>query len=585
MSVVRPWTVVLSGISIALGLVSYTHAGGATNAADDLRTGWYPEEGFITPAIVSGGSFAQRWNTTVNGQVIAQPLYSGGQVLVATENNWVYSLDADTGAVLWSTSFGTPFNTSEVGCNQVAPVAGVSATPVIDEDARVVYLASMQYASGSSGPVDWNVHALSLDTGAEITGFPVKLQGAAQNAPTVTFNAFRHQARPGLLLMGGVVYVALGSHCDAGPYQGWIFGVSTAGQIKARWTSRAASGTSGAAIWQSGAGIMSDGPGRIIFATGNGGAPTTARVGSNPPTNCGECVMRVNVQPDGTLLAQDFFAPSNASNLDIFDRDLGSSGQAGLPSAYFGTSVARNLLVQSSKEGYLYLMNRDDLGGVKQGPGATDKLVQRLGPYQGVWNRPSVWPGDGGYVYLLGSGGPLKAFKYSVDGSNKPMFTNTANTTDTFGYGSGSPIITSDGTVNGSALVWVVRMNDGSGTGGQLRAYDAVPSGSNLVQRFSTPIGLGAKYAPPGAGRGLIFVGTLDAHVIAFGAPPAQLLVTKTPGAVHLEWSSNAAPYTLRRADDARFKLNSSKLVDKQAVTQFDDAVLGDSNNYFYLVN
>jgi hypothetical protein len=165
------------------------------------------------------------------------------------------------------------------------------------------------------------------------------------------------------------------------------------------------------------------------------------------------------------------------------------------------------------------------------------------------------------------------------------MFTNTANTTDTVGYGSGSPIITSDGTVNGSALVWVVRMNDGSGTGGQLRAYDAVPSGSNMVQRFSTPIGLGAKYAPPGAGRGLIFVGTLDAHVIAFGAPPAQLVVTKTPSAVHLEWSSNAAPYTLRRADDARFKLNPSKLVDKQAVTQFDDPLLGDGNNYFYLVN
>ena len=50
----------------------------------------------------------------------------------------------------------------------------------------------------------------------------------------------------------------------------------------------AATGTNGAAIWQSGGGMVSDGPGRIFFATGNGGAPTTARVGSNPPTNCGE---------------------------------------------------------------------------------------------------------------------------------------------------------------------------------------------------------------------------------------------------------------------------------------------------------
>ncbi len=584
-SAVHSRNFLLGVIWIALGSVSLAEAAGVTNAGDDMRTGWYPEEGFITPSIVGSPAFAQRWNITVNGQVIAQPLYHTGQVLIATENNQVYNLDADTGTILWSRSFGAPFSTSEVGCNQVAPSAGVTSTPVIDDEARIVYLASMQYTTGSSGPVEWNVHALNLDSGKEIAGFPVKLQGAAQNAPAQTFNAFRHQNRPGLLLMGGVVYVALGSHCDIGPYQGWIFGVSTAGQITARWTSRAATGTNGAAIWQSGGGMVSDGPGRIFFATGNGGAPTTARVGSNPPTNCGECVMRVNVQPDGPLLAQDFFAPSNAGSLDTFDRDLGSSAQAGLPSAYFGTSVVRNLLVQSSKEGYLYLMNRDDLGGVKQGAGATDKVVQRLGPYQGVWNRPSVWPGDGGYVYLLGSGGPLKAFKYGVDGTNKPTLTNTGNSTDTFGYGSGSPIITSDGTTNGSALVWVVRMNDGSGTGGQLRAYDAVPSGANLVQRFSTPIGLGAKYAPPGAGRGMILVGTLDGHVIAFGAPAAELTLTKTATAVHLAWSNNAAPYTLRRADDARFKLNSSRLVDKQPLTSFDDAVLGDGKNYFYLVN
>ena len=47
-----------------------------------------------------------------------------------------------------------------------------------------------------------------------------------------------------------------------------------------------------------------------------------------------------------------------------------------------------------------------NLGGIKQGPGTSDKVVQRIGPYGGVWSRPGVWPGDGGWVYIpTASGG------------------------------------------------------------------------------------------------------------------------------------------------------------------------------------
>ena len=49
-------------------------ASGVTNAGDDLRTGWYPDEAAITPQLVSGSNFGQLWSATVNGQVYAQPL-------------------------------------------------------------------------------------------------------------------------------------------------------------------------------------------------------------------------------------------------------------------------------------------------------------------------------------------------------------------------------------------------------------------------------------------------------------------------------------------------------------------------------
>jgi hypothetical protein len=51
-------------------------ADGVTNAGDDLRMGWYPDEGAITPQLVSGGTFGQLWSASVDGQVYAQPLLS-----------------------------------------------------------------------------------------------------------------------------------------------------------------------------------------------------------------------------------------------------------------------------------------------------------------------------------------------------------------------------------------------------------------------------------------------------------------------------------------------------------------------------
>lgn len=56
-----------------------------------------------------------------------------------------------------------------------------------------------------------------------------------------------------------MVYAAFGSDCDFSPWQGWVFGVSTAGEVKARWV--ALPSGDGAGIWQSGAGLMSDGAG------------------------------------------------------------------------------------------------------------------------------------------------------------------------------------------------------------------------------------------------------------------------------------------------------------------------------------
>src|SRR5438105_5641026 len=211
-------------------------AEGITNSGDDLRDGWYPGQSSLTPQLVSGGTFGQLWSTPVDGQVYAQPLLGNGNLLIATENHKVYALDPATGAMRWPAplNLGTPWNPADVGCGDLTPSIGVTSTPVIDPTTNTAYLTHKTYVSGSSGPARWYMDAVDLAKGTEKTGFPVELSGTAQNAPGQTFAPTTELQRPGLLLMNGVVYAGFGSHCDHGPWQGWIFGVSTTGEVRAR---------------------------------------------------------------------------------------------------------------------------------------------------------------------------------------------------------------------------------------------------------------------------------------------------------------------------------------------------------------
>ncbi|HWI70849.1 MAG TPA: choice-of-anchor D domain-containing protein, partial [Baekduia sp.] len=396
------------------------------------------------------------------------------------------------------------------------------------------------YNSGTSGPAAWYIDALDATTGAQRAHFPKKLTGTAQNAPGVTFEATTELQRPGLLLLDGVVYAAFGGHCDLPPYQGWVFGVDAASaDIRARWSALSVPGPGqsaedlvGAGIWQSGAGLMSDGPGRIFISTGNGYAPTPPL--ATPGGNFGESIVRLAVQPDGSLQAMDFFAPFDAAELDTYDADFASGGVTALRDDRFGTTRYPHVAVAVGKAGYVYLLDRDDLGGIGMGAGNGDDVISRDGPYGGVWSRPAVWPGDGGWISIptaspaagsnpaaSGSAGHLDLYRYRVAADGTPSLDAPIASDDAFGFGSSAPVITSDGTTSGSAVLWTIWSPDGSGFGAQLRAYDAVPINGHVHLRRSWPIGRAAKFTMPGVGAGRVYVATRDGHLLGFGAPVA----------------------------------------------------------------
>ncbi len=185
-------------------------------------------------------------------------------------------------------------------------------------------------------------------------------------------------------------------------------------------------------------------------------------------------------------------------------------------------------MVAGGKQGYVYLLDRDNLGGIGNGLNGGDSVIGRVGPYGGIWSKPAVWPGDGGWVYVptassgnsaSGNLGNLHVFQYGIDGGGKPTLSLVASSTDAFGFTSGTPIVTSDETLSGTALVWIVWSPDGSGNGAQLRAYDPIPVGGAPVLRYSAPVGQASKFASPGVGDGRLYVGTRDGLVRAFGAP------------------------------------------------------------------
>jgi outer membrane protein assembly factor BamB len=501
-------------------------------SADTLRTGWYSDEPLLDPTTVSSPYFGQIFDTLVDGQIYAQPLYANGAMFVATETNNIYALDPATGAVRWTRQLATPWNAADVGCGNLAPTVGVTGTPAIDTTTETAYLLSKTYAGGQSGPAAWFAHAIDLTTGAERAGFPVAIAGVAQNEPAQVFNPTQQLQRPGLLLLNGVVYAAFGSHCDIAPYTGWVVGISTEGALTTMWTTEAGPArTNGGGIWMSGGALVSDGAGQILLATSNDASTTTTPVpGSSPPGALSEAIVRLAVQPDGSLKATDFFSPGEMPALNQDDADLGSGSPVALPTP-FGTPSHPNLLAHVGKEGFVYLLDRDALGGYLQGPGGSDQVLQRLGPYGGVWSHPAVWPGDGGYVYvpvvsgcasLTDAAGCLRAYQYGVSGDGTPMLSLSAVTTTSFGYGSSAVVVTSDGTRSGSALLWTIWSAGPGTTASQLRAYDAVPSGGTLNLRYLAGVGVATAFTAPAVGAGRVYVGTRDGHVRGFG-------VTGTP--------------------------------------------------------
>jgi hypothetical protein len=462
---------------------------------DTYRTGWNSSETVLTPANVNSSQFGLLTTVKLDDQVDAQPLLvpsvnitAGSNqgthdvVYVVTENNTVYAIDANAGTVLLSQNLGTPVQWP-LGCNNNGPNVGINSTPVIDTSSNTLYL--IDYTQ-SGGNITHRLHALDLGSLTDkITPQVVTASHTLSDGTTFTFNATYQRQRPALLEANGNIYAGFGSFCDYGANlsRGWLLGwnAATLAPLSANQVNDTLASSPDnfflSSIWMSGYGLAADDSGNILFVTGNSDYSGTTY---NGVTNIQESVIAVS--PNLTNVV-DLFTPSNQSSLDQQDTDFGSGGVLVLPDQPGATP---HLAVAAGKDGNMYFMNEDNLGGYSPNKNNV------LGTYQvgGCWCGQSYFvDASDGLARVVSSGGN-NVDVWKLETSPKPKLVGVSRS-PALRSGYQDPGFFTSVSSNGNAnpIIWAVsRPVSQQSNGVALYAFNP-ETGKNMTQLFRSAAG------------------------------------------------------------------------------------------------
>jgi Immunoglobulin domain/Immunoglobulin I-set domain len=489
---------------------------------DVARTGQNLSETILTAENVTSANFGLVGNLSVDAGVDAEPLYVsnlnvvGGVhnvVYVVTENDSVYAFDADNFAQLWHVSvLGANETASDNrGCGQVSPIIGITSTPVIDLNAGThgeIFLVAMSLDNNRK--YHQRLHALDLTTGAEISGSPTTVAATfATTNGTTTFDPSQYKERAALLLLNGVIYTTWASHCDIGPYTGWIMGYNEATLQQSSVLNVTPNGSDGA-IWMAGGGPAADSSGNIYFLDANGTFDDTLNSNGFPEHgDYGNAFIKLSTAGNSLSVA-DYFTMFNTDAESDADQDLGSGGEMLLPDVQDTQSNTWHLAVGAGKDGHIYVVNRDLMGKFNtSNDSAIHQKIDTNGLSGGVWSMPAYF---NHVVYYGAVSDHLRAFSIANAKLTTPASSITAGS---FGYPGTTPSISANGTSTG--IVWAVENNNNSGI---LHAYDATNLGTELYNSNQAANSrdhfADNKFITPMIANGKVYVGTPNS-VAVFG--------------------------------------------------------------------
>ena len=457
---------------------------------DTLRTGWNRYETVLNAAKWPS-TFGVLKTVALDDQVDAQPLLAPAQQIaggvhdvlyVVTENNSVYAIDANSGAILVQRNLGAPVPTP-LGCGNNGPNVGITSTPVIDLTMGEIFLIA--YVNGATPT--YQLHALNLITLADnIAPVTVAASQTLTDGTTFRFNATYQRQRPGLLEMNGNIYAGFGSFCDfsASKSRGWVLGwkaTTLAHLVHAELNdSQATSPTSFflSSVWMSGFGLAGAGN-QVFFSTGNSDCNFYVSPEACPSSSTYDGVTNIQESVVGMApnLAQrnGVFTPSNVFQMDINDADLGASGVMLVPvqasSWYLATIV--------SKDGRLWLLNQDSL--------STPLGMQQLS--QGCWCGPSYFHGSDGIGRIVSSAGAsVQTWQIQTSPAPALVLEGTGSVQQSEQDPGFFTVVSSHYGYLPSAIIWAVARPTAT-TPLILYAFAAAPSNGTLRQLYSAPAG------------------------------------------------------------------------------------------------
>jgi len=506
-----------------------------TQHNDNTRTGWNDSETELTTSNVNLQQFGKLFTLLVDDQVYAQPLVvadvpvageARNVVFVATVANTVYAFDGDDGRPYWQrnlTAAGMrpPRNTDMTGAcgggyRDFSGNMGIVGTPVIDTARMRMYVVAR---SMNGSTYVQHLHALDILTGNEVAGSPVQIaatvsgSGSGSINGVISFDARKQNQRQGLTLVNGTVYVSFASHCDWGPYHGWILGYD-AGTLQRTIVYNATPHGDAAGMWESGMGVAADGQGNLYVVTGNG----TVGHNGNPSdvTNRGESALKL-VPSGNTLQVATFFTPANYEFLNTYDLDYGGMGTLLIPnSAYYLTG---------DKAGTIYLLDRDAMGGYSAAGNQVHQELH-LGASE-LHCQPAYYKGaTEEYVYIWPENHPLRAIPFDRGTSRLDRTREvTSPVPGPTGQSGALLAVSSNGSQPGTAIVWASYASTGDAghdvSPGILRAFDATDVTRELWNNRQDiardGAGNYAKFSSPTIANGHVYLATFSNQVVVYG--------------------------------------------------------------------
>jgi hypothetical protein len=483
--------------------VAITDLGGVYTYHNDLfRDGVNSKEYALNTSNVKSSTFGKRFSCAIDAGAYAQPLWvanvaiSGGThnvLIAASQHDTVYAFDADASPcrTYWSKSLlasgETWVTAGDVGTGDITNDIGIVGTPVIDPNTKTIYVVSK---SKNGGTFHQRLHALSLIDGSEKFSGPQDINFTSGGH---TFDPLRQNERCGLALVNGVVYIAYASHGDQPTYYGWVVGYNASSLALASVFNDDPNSAFGG-IWMAGGAPAADSSNNLYVITGNGNFDGN--------TEFGDSFLRLS---SGLGLSSSF-TPTNESSLNGSDADLGSGGAAILVDQ--NSSPVPHLVIGGGKEGKLYLLNRESLGGKNSGDTGA---VQTFTVGNGIFATPAFWQNT---LYLGPTGDSVKAFSFDT-ASGKFSTSPSSTAPGTFGFPGSTPSISSQGSSNG--IVWAIQRN-GSAV---LHAYDATNLGNELwnSNNSADQAGGAVKFTVPTVANGKVYVGTAS-EITVYGLSP-----------------------------------------------------------------